>query len=109
MIVAYSDGYRERFGVEPICAVLSEHGMTIAPSTYYVHKAAPVSQAALAEAYLVNALVTLWQQNWRARRIQPHLDADPSAPPSPDEVVKLEGHVATWVGQQGLEPWTDGL
>ena len=64
MIVGYIDGYRERFGVEPICAVLSEHGMTIAPSTYYAHKAAPVSQAALAEAYLVNALVTLWQENW---------------------------------------------
>ena len=64
MIVAYIDAYRQRFGVEPICVVLSEHGMKIAPSTYYAHKAAPVSEAALAEAYLVNALVTLWQQNW---------------------------------------------
>ncbi len=26
-----------RWGVEPICAVLSEHGITIAPSTYYEH------------------------------------------------------------------------
>ena len=64
MIVAYIDEYRERFGVEPICAVLSEHGMKIAPSTYYATKATPVSEAALAEAYLVNALVTLWQENW---------------------------------------------
>ena len=24
-----------RWGVEPICTVLSEHGVTIAPSTYY--------------------------------------------------------------------------
>ncbi|GAA2168095.1 hypothetical protein GCM10009826_46680 [Humibacillus xanthopallidus] len=59
-----SHEYRERFGVEPICAVLSEHGVKIAPSTYYAHKAAPVSDAALEEAYLVNALVTLWQENW---------------------------------------------
>lgn len=64
MIVAYIDSYRERFGVEPICAVLTEHGMKIAPSTYHAHKACPVSSAALEEAYLVNALVTLWQDNW---------------------------------------------
>src|SRR3954464_15089043 len=38
--------------------------MKIAPSTYYAHKACPVSQAALTEAYLVNALVSLHQQNW---------------------------------------------
>ena len=64
MIVAYIDTYRDRFGVEPICAVLSEHGVTIAPSTYYAHKARPVSDAALTEAYLVNALVTLHRANW---------------------------------------------
>ncbi|GAA2494840.1 hypothetical protein GCM10009858_36140 [Terrabacter carboxydivorans] len=64
MIVAYIDEYRDRFGVEPICAVLTEHGMKIAPSTYYTHKARPVSDAVLEEAYLVNALVTLWQENW---------------------------------------------
>jgi transposase InsO family protein len=65
VIVAYIDTYRGRFGVEPICAVLSEHGMKIAPSTYYARKACPVSEAALQEAYLVNAIVTLWEQNWR--------------------------------------------
>jgi putative transposase len=64
VIVAYIDQFRTRFGVEPICAVLTEHGITIAPSTYYAHRARPVSDAALAEAYLVNALVTLWEQNW---------------------------------------------
>lgn len=64
MIVAYIDRYRGRFGVEPICSVLSEHGMKIAPSTYYAHTARPVSLAGLEEAYLVNALVTLWEKNW---------------------------------------------
>ncbi|CCH75035.1 Integrase catalytic region (fragment) [Nostocoides australiense Ben110] len=48
----------------PICAVLTEHGITIAPSTYHAHKATPVSDAAVEEAYLVNALVTLWRENW---------------------------------------------
>jgi transposase InsO family protein len=64
VIVAYIDFYRGRFGVEPICSVLSEHGMPIAPSTYYAHKACPVSPAALEEAYLINALVTLHADNW---------------------------------------------
>ena len=64
MIVAYIDTYRDRFGVEPICTVLSAHGMKIAPSTYYAHKAQPVSPAVLEEAYLANALVTLHRENW---------------------------------------------
>jgi putative transposase len=64
VIIAYVESFRARFGVEPICRVLSAHGVTIAPSTYYAHRLAPVSPAALEEAYLVNALVTLWQENW---------------------------------------------
>ncbi len=64
MIVDYIESYRDRFGVEPICAVLSEHGCPIAPSTYYQRRRAPVSDAELEDAYLANALVTLWRENW---------------------------------------------
>ncbi|WP_249043270.1 IS3 family transposase, partial [Georgenia thermotolerans] len=64
VIVAYIDTYRDRFGVEPICSVLSEHGVTIAPSTYYARRACPVTEAELDEAYLVNALVALHRANW---------------------------------------------
>ncbi len=45
MIVDYIDAHRDRFGVEPICRVLSEHDMPIAPSTYYAHRRQPVSDA----------------------------------------------------------------
>ena len=31
----FIDGHRARFGVEPICRVLTQHGCPIAPSTYY--------------------------------------------------------------------------
>ena len=65
MIVAYIDGHRDRFGVEPICRVLSEHGMKIAPSTYYAALKVRVSPAALADAYHVNALVDLFRTNRR--------------------------------------------
>ena len=64
MIVDYLDSYRGRFGVEPICAVLAEAGIQIAPSTYYVRTRCPVTAAELEEAYLVNALVDLHQANW---------------------------------------------
>ena len=58
MIVAYIEGHKDRFGVEPICRVLSEHGMKIAPSTYYAALTNRVSAADLSDAYLTNTLVT---------------------------------------------------
>ncbi|GLZ49106.1 integrase [Actinomycetospora sp. NBRC 106375] len=63
MKLLYIHQFRERFGVEPICAVLSEHGMKIAPGTYYQWLECPVSDAALAEAYLVNEIVDLYRAN----------------------------------------------
>ena len=35
LIVDYIDAHRQKFGVVPICRVLTEHGMPIAPSTFY--------------------------------------------------------------------------
>ena len=58
MIVDYIDSQRESHGVEPICSVLAEAGVPIASSTYYAHKATPVSAAMLEEAHLVPGSVT---------------------------------------------------
>jgi putative transposase len=33
--VRFIDEHKQVFGVEPVCRVLSEHGLQIAPSTYY--------------------------------------------------------------------------
>jgi putative transposase len=41
------DTHRDRFGVEPMCRVLSEHGVRIAPSTYYAAKSRPPSARAI--------------------------------------------------------------
>ena len=38
MVVAFIDDHKDRFGVEPICRVLTEHGCKIAPSSYYAAK-----------------------------------------------------------------------
>jgi len=63
VIVAYIDAYKQRFGVEPICRVLSEHGIPIAPSTYYAHVAQRVSDADWDDAQLANRLLDLWRAN----------------------------------------------
>ena len=42
-----------RWGVEPICRVLSEHGVHIAPSTYYAHRSRPASARSLRDAELL--------------------------------------------------------
>ena len=66
MIVDYIDAHRERFGVDPICAVLTEHGIRIAPSTYYKAKArGRVSAAELADAYAANAVHAVYVANRR--------------------------------------------
>lgn len=46
MVIAFIDDHRERFGVEPICRVLTEHGCKIAPSTFYAAKTRPPSHRA---------------------------------------------------------------
>jgi len=51
--VAFIEGHRERFGVEPICRVLTEHGCKIAPSTYYAHRVRPPSARSVRDAQLM--------------------------------------------------------
>jgi putative transposase len=46
VVVAFIDEHRQRFGVEPICAVLREQGCGIAPSTYYAATTRPASARA---------------------------------------------------------------
>ena len=52
MIVFIND-HRERFGVEPICRVLTEHGCKIAPSTFYAAKNRQPSPRAVRDAVVL--------------------------------------------------------
>jgi putative transposase len=52
-MTAFIDEHRSRFGVEPICRVLREHGCGIAPNTYWVAKQRPLSARALRDVELV--------------------------------------------------------
>jgi len=56
VIVAYIDAYKHEFGVEPICRVLTDHEIQIAPSTYYAAKARPPSRRSLDDAKLLKAI-----------------------------------------------------
>jgi putative transposase len=77
VIVGYIDAHRDEFGVEPICKVLSGHGCSIAPSTYYAAKKRPPSARAVRDAVMMQVLMVLWVANrkvygahklWKAAR-----------------------------------------
>jgi putative transposase len=50
VIVDYLDAHKDRFGVEPVCAVLKDAGVQIAPSTYYAARTRPPSARSLTDA-----------------------------------------------------------
>jgi putative transposase len=81
--------------------VLAEHGMTIAPQTYYRWLACPIRLAELEEAYLVNEIVDIYRRNkcvygvrkmWHAARRDVHRTVttvrDERAPRHPDLVKR---------------------
>lgn len=63
MLVDYIDQYRDRFGIEPICAVLKDAGVQIAPSTFYAAKTRPPSARAVRDAELVVNIGTAHKVN----------------------------------------------
>ena len=56
VLVDYIDQHRDRFGVEPIRAVLEAAGVQIAPSICYAAKARPPSARSVRDAELVAAI-----------------------------------------------------
>ncbi|WP_408609689.1 IS3 family transposase [Geodermatophilus chilensis] len=56
MIVDYIDEHKEEFGVEPICRVLREHGLQIAPSTYRSAKTRPSAARAQRDAVVLERI-----------------------------------------------------
>ena len=55
-MTAFIDDHRDRFGVEPICRVLSGHGCEIAPSSYYGAKSRPLSARAQRDAVVLGRI-----------------------------------------------------
>lgn len=63
-LIAYIDSHKEEFGVEPICAVLSDADAKIAPSTYYAAVARPPSKRAVADGELDERITDLFEANY---------------------------------------------
>lgn len=61
----YIRTYQAKFGIEPICIVLSEHDVPIAPNTYRAYAARDFrpTDAELDDAYAANTLHQLWTKN----------------------------------------------
>ena len=62
-MIAFIDAHRDRFGVEPICRVLREHGCGIAPNTYWVAKKRPQSKRVVRDAELVVEIHRVFAEN----------------------------------------------
>jgi putative transposase len=62
--VRFTDGHKGRFGVEPICRVLSQHGCPIAPSTYYDAVRRPPSGRARRDELLKAAITRVHAGNY---------------------------------------------
>jgi putative transposase len=67
--VAFIDEHRERFGVEPICAVLREHGCGIAPSSFYAAKTRAPSRRAVADEALMVEIRRVFEDRRLGRRL----------------------------------------
>lgn len=79
MLVEYIDGHRDRFGVEPICHVLRDADVQIAPSAYYAAKARPRSARAVRDAELTVDIRTAHRANlgvYGARKIHAELNRE---------------------------------
>ena len=62
----FIDAHRERFGVVPICRALSEHGIKIAPGTYWARRSRPPSRRALRDAAVTEILAGIYERRMSA-------------------------------------------
>ena len=58
-MIDYVDEHRDQFGVEPICRVLREHGLQIAPSTYRAAQRRPPSARAVRDKVVLERIRTV--------------------------------------------------
>ncbi len=68
MICAFIAEHRARFGVAPICRVLSAHGVQIAPRTFYAWLARPPSKRALWDTAVTELLAGYYEPGEDGRR-----------------------------------------
>jgi putative transposase len=113
VIVAYIDAYKHQFGVEPICRVLTDHDVPIAPSTYYAFKSRPRSARRLSDERLlplvrlvhaVNYSVYGVRKMWHAlKRLGEHIGRDQVA-----RLMRLAGLRGVSRRRRQRRVWSEG-
>jgi hypothetical protein len=63
-LVVYIDDHKQVLSVEPICRVLTEHGMPIAPSIYYEARIRAPSRHAVRDEQLRTEVARVHQANY---------------------------------------------
>ena len=71
MICRFIAEHRDQFGVVPICRVLTEHGCTIAPRTFYAWRSRPLSKRALWDATITAVLASYYVERDEHGRRRP--------------------------------------
>lgn len=67
MVVEFIDTYKTRFGVVPICRVLCERGVGIAPSSYYASKTRAASSRSVTDEAMLVEVTRVWEGPGRSR------------------------------------------
>jgi putative transposase len=70
VLVEYIDAHRDRFGVEPICTVLTGAGTQIAPSTYYAAKTRAPSARSVSDAATLAVIEKVHAENYGVNGIR---------------------------------------
>lgn len=79
MVAAFITAHRDRFGVAPICRVLTQHGVPIAPETYYAHLRRPVCRRSRRDVVVlaaIRAVHTASVRRYGARKVYHQLLRD---------------------------------
>ncbi len=63
-MIDYIEGHRGEFGVEPICTVLAQAGVPIAPSTYYAAKSRPPCARRIRDEQLKPKILEVFTSNY---------------------------------------------
>jgi putative transposase len=70
VVIAFIDAHRSRFGgVAPICRVLSQHGVRVAPRTYYAVKSRTPSKRCARDAELVELIRSVHADRAKGRGV----------------------------------------
>ncbi|MDF3319702.1 IS3 family transposase [Rhodococcus sp. C3V] len=67
VIIDYINRYKSEYGVEPICRVLTEHGCSIAPSSYYEARGRAASRRAVRDEELEVEISCVHAENYSVR------------------------------------------